>query len=655
MSKVVGLVGTRICIWRRIGTRDIFSSRDGLFTKGLCMRYVDPQAVVGCEDGRVRVFDLYSRKVSQIINFVLFIVRELLLPDNSQLLLIDVSGYALKMMHHGPVSSISFTDEQLIVSGSSLGSISMSDLSSDQRVDTLGTASYTGGIKTLCLNPSSYLLFAGSSAGYASCWDLRGTNSDEGEYYHAAGADDGTVESHEHLDCSPCSCHRPPPLAALRVQSGGTEFSRSSPQPFRNSPSENRIIGPTPRLALPAPPEVTGSRPPDNNREGGGGPRPVKAPFRRLTDSERDELRCKGLCFRCKALFHLMHDCPMKHLRILLVEDDEAQLLKLEEIDLMAEWDSPPFRIVSVDHFSVPSDLLELRILVHEVQGCSYPKLKEQEKYFSGSVVESTLLRQKSSLKCLLYCNRNLVTEDRVWDVKFVIATRMWDDIPVMGDRHEATFMHPQLEKALYIPNHKVSIMEEKTLHMGGHKVSIIEEKELLYEGGHGEDPPLQRFDRANRSRILDLKSGLGKIQVWLGPAKKMLVVECYVILYKTMRSLWNTRVSPNVLYSMHHLRNDKSTLVVGGIDGVLRILDQDSGEVLSSCIMEENGNIYSRSRDRNVVIEKRRGVRLSEDDRIDLMPNRPPIACLAVGMQKVVTTHSDRYVRVWKFRTDFW
>ncbi|KAG8363634.1 hypothetical protein BUALT_Bualt19G0042900 [Buddleja alternifolia] len=265
-GKIVGLVGSRIYIWRRIGTRDIFSSRDGLFTKGLCMRYVDPQAVVGCKDGRVRVFDLYSRKVSQIIK-----------------------------MHHGPVSSISFTDEQLIVSGSSLGSISMSDLSSDQRVDTLGTASYTGGIKTLCLNPSSYLLFAGSSAGYASCWDLR------------------------------------------------------------------------------------------------------------------------------------------------------------------------------------------------------------------------------------------------------------------------------------------------------------------------------------------------------------------------TMRSLWNTRVSPNALYSMHHLRNDKSTLVVGGIDGVLRILDQDSGEVLSSCIMEENGNIYSRSRDRNIVIEKRRGIRLSEDDRIDLMPNRPPIACLAVGMQKVVTTHSDRYVRVWKFRTDLW
>lgn len=32
--------------------------------------YVDPEAVVGCEDGKVRVFDMYSRKCSQIIKYV---------------------------------------------------------------------------------------------------------------------------------------------------------------------------------------------------------------------------------------------------------------------------------------------------------------------------------------------------------------------------------------------------------------------------------------------------------------------------------------------------------------------------------------------------------------------------------------------------------
>ncbi|KAL8555340.1 hypothetical protein ACS0TY_003230 [Phlomoides rotata] len=261
-GKVVGLVGTRICIWKRSGTRSLFSSHQGLFTNGLCMSYVDPQAVVGCEDGKVRVFDMYSRQISQLIK-----------------------------MHHGAVSCLSFSDEQLIVTGSSLGSISISDLSSDQRVVTLRTANYLASIKTLCLNPRSNLLFTGSSTGHASCWDLR------------------------------------------------------------------------------------------------------------------------------------------------------------------------------------------------------------------------------------------------------------------------------------------------------------------------------------------------------------------------TLRKVWETRVSPNVIYSMHHLRNDKSTLVVGGIDGVVRIVDQDSGEVLSRWMLEQNVNTsLNRSTVNSVVFEKKKATKLSEDVRIDLMPNRPPIFCLGVGMQKLVTAHNDRFIRVWKF-----
>ncbi|KAK3023819.1 hypothetical protein RJ639_044743 [Escallonia herrerae] len=67
-SKVVGLVGTRICIWRRDVRRQVFSSSEGRFMKASCMRYLDPNAVVGCEDGRARVFDMYLKKWSQIIN-----------------------------------------------------------------------------------------------------------------------------------------------------------------------------------------------------------------------------------------------------------------------------------------------------------------------------------------------------------------------------------------------------------------------------------------------------------------------------------------------------------------------------------------------------------------------------------------------------------
>ncbi|TXG55905.1 hypothetical protein EZV62_017218 [Acer yangbiense] len=142
-SKIVGLVGTRICIWRRNGARSVFPSQEGTFAKGLCMRYFDPEAVIGCDDGTARVFDMYSRKCSRIIR-----------------------------MHGASVTCLSLSEDQLIISGSSLGSITISGLFSDQKVATLRSTDSTG-IKTLCLNPSSHLVFAGSSAGYVRSWDIR--------------------------------------------------------------------------------------------------------------------------------------------------------------------------------------------------------------------------------------------------------------------------------------------------------------------------------------------------------------------------------------------------------------------------------------------------------------------------------------------------
>lgn len=134
-------------------------------------------------------------------------------------------------MHCAPVTSLSLSEDQLIISGSSLGSIAIAGLSSDQRVATLRSTDCTGhiiclmypqflhmlfflcflpfffnpnwllswaiqlslmkickwllknfisskltGIKTLCYNPCSHLVFAGTTAGYASCWDLRYAN-----------------------------------------------------------------------------------------------------------------------------------------------------------------------------------------------------------------------------------------------------------------------------------------------------------------------------------------------------------------------------------------------------------------------------------------------------------------------------------------------
>ena len=115
--------------------------------------------------------------------------------------------------------------------------------------------------------------------------------------------------------------------------------------------------------------------------------------------------------------------------------------------------------------------------------------------------------------------------------------------------------------------------------------------------------------------------------------------------------------MSPNVVYSMQHLRNDASSLAVGGIDGVLRILNQNTGEVLSRIVLE--GNLLSTSSSsshQNIVgsgtVQRMTGRRLSQDASIDSIPrsSRPPITCLAVGMKKVITTHNNKYIRTWKF-----
>ncbi|KAJ4900171.1 F-box/WD-40 repeat-containing protein [Raphanus sativus] len=143
-SKIVGLVGTRISIWRRSGQRSIFPSREGTIPKGLCMRYIDPEAVVGCEDGTARVFDMYSKTCSQIIR-----------------------------THGGPITCLSLSDNQLFLSGSSLGRVTVSDPLVDQPVATLKSTITAGGIQTICFNQGSNLAFSGTTAGYVSCWDIR--------------------------------------------------------------------------------------------------------------------------------------------------------------------------------------------------------------------------------------------------------------------------------------------------------------------------------------------------------------------------------------------------------------------------------------------------------------------------------------------------
>ncbi|XP_042432221.1 F-box/WD-40 repeat-containing protein At3g52030-like isoform X3 [Zingiber officinale] len=143
-DKIVGLTNSKLCIWRRHGQRGIFQSHEGVFTRGLCMSYIDPEAVIGCEDGRVRVFDMYSGKCSRIFR-----------------------------VHSGPVTCLALTDDQLIIGGSTFGNIAVVDLTSGERLGFARSNYCPTGLKTLSYNTNSHLLFAGSTSGYAHCWDIR--------------------------------------------------------------------------------------------------------------------------------------------------------------------------------------------------------------------------------------------------------------------------------------------------------------------------------------------------------------------------------------------------------------------------------------------------------------------------------------------------
>ncbi|CAN6362485.1 unnamed protein product [Urochloa humidicola] len=143
-NKIVGLTSSQICIWRRSEPRSIFQSGGASFNHGLCMSYADPEVVIGCEDGRAFVYDMYSRSCSSIYR-----------------------------LHSSPVTCLTITDDQLILGGSTFGNIAIADQTSGQKIGVLKSAYAPLAIRSLSFSTNSHMIFAGSSAGYAHCWDLR--------------------------------------------------------------------------------------------------------------------------------------------------------------------------------------------------------------------------------------------------------------------------------------------------------------------------------------------------------------------------------------------------------------------------------------------------------------------------------------------------
>ena len=130
-------------------------------------------------------------------------------------------------------------------------------------------------------------------------------------------------------------------------------------------------------------------------------------------------------------------------------------------------------------------------------------------------------------------------------------------------------------------------------------------------------------------------------------------IISMLLMFCRKMKKLWGYRVGPNAIYSMQFLRMDMSTLVVGGLDGVLRILDQNTGEILSRCVIRSSAVKITSTNSLYGSVERKQVKRLTEDSGISNFPlmTRQPIRCIAVGMGKVVTTHNTDFIRMWRFR----
>ncbi|GJN07330.1 hypothetical protein PR202_ga25152 [Eleusine coracana subsp. coracana] len=89
------------------------------------------------------------------------------------------------------------------------------------------------------------------------------------------------------------------------------------------------------------------------------------------------------------------------------------------------------------------------------------------------------------------------------------------------------------------------------------------------------------------------------------------------------------------------------ATLAVGGIDGVLRLVCQRTGDIIQSLVVDADRPAESTSRSRQ-QIEKKRVRKVDPDGQLDSIPRRlrPQITSLSVGMKKIVTTHGENYIR---------
>lgn len=125
---------------------------------------------------------------------------------------------------------------------------------------------------------------------------------------------------------------------------------------------------------------------------------------------------------------------------------------------------------------------------------------------------------------------------------------------------------------------------------------------------------------------------------------------------------VWNVRIGPNSVTSLHSQFYDTTTLVVGSINGIVTILDTESGMILNQYVPRRSadhtkwdrglGTTINMSPDGLMRVTVHEHVGDCVDSSLQEIPrkNRPPILCLRTGMTNLVTTHPDGRIQLWTF-----
>ncbi|KAI5082896.1 hypothetical protein GOP47_0002639 [Adiantum capillus-veneris] len=123
----------------------------------------------------------------------------------------------------------------------------------------------------------------------------------------------------------------------------------------------------------------------------------------------------------------------------------------------------------------------------------------------------------------------------------------------------------------------------------------------------------------------------------------------------RKQKLLWTVRIGANCIASLHSPSYDATTLVTGGINGVITILDMGSGAVLRKFVVahdetQTKGNSLNKSKGNSGVAEHAQA-KITYSSKGIPSNIRPPILCLKAGMTRIVTTHPDGMIRVWHFK----